>query len=45
MKKKKVTIDGTEYTVSSSTDQGLKKAISSLRKSIKKLNEDKGHGI
>jgi hypothetical protein len=47
MKKQEVKIKGEVYTVSASTELGLKNAIKSLKKSIKR-NEQKpeeGHGI
>lgn len=44
MKIKEVTIDGITYTVRSSTNQGLKKAIRDFKKAVKKSNETKGHG-
>jgi len=45
MKEKKFKVEGIEYTVKSTTEEGLKRAVRSLKKSIKKNNEDKGHGI
>lgn len=41
MKKQIVKIEGIEYSVSSTTESGLKKAIRSLKKSLKKNKEDK----
>tara|TARA_R110000796_G_scaffold110394_1_gene221878 strand:+ start:981 stop:1118 length:138 start_codon:yes stop_codon:yes gene_type:complete len=45
MKEKKFKVDGIEYTVRSTTKEGLKRAEREFKRSIKKNNEDKGHGI
>ena len=39
MKKQVVKIEGIEYTVSCTTEEGLKKAIRSLKKSLKRNKE------
>ena len=44
MKEKQFKIDGATYTVKSTTEEGLKKAVRSLKKSLKK-NKETGHGI
>ena len=40
MKSKQVTIKGELYTVRSSTDEGIKKAIVLLKKALKKNKQD-----
>jgi hypothetical protein len=45
MKEKKFKVNGIEYTVRATTKEGLKRGERQLKKSIKKNNEDKGHGI
>ena len=41
MKKREVTINGITYRVGSSTEEGLKKAIAQLKKSLKPKKESK----
>ena len=41
MKKREVTINGITYRVGSSTEEGLKKAIAQLKKSLKPKKEPK----
>ena len=41
MHKKEIEIDGITYTVGSTTPDGLKKAISSLKRSIKREKKQK----
>jgi hypothetical protein len=41
MKKKEVTIDGVTYRVGSSTEEGLKKAIAQLKRSLKPKKQSK----
>jgi len=41
MIKQKITINGTEYTVRSSTPQGVADGIAALKKSVKRLNKQK----
>jgi len=45
MKSKQFKVDGITYTVHATTEKGIKDAIRMMKKSIKKNNEDKGHGI
>ena len=47
MKEKKFKVDGIEYTVKSTTEDGLKKAEKAFKKSIKKTKQTptEGHGI
>lgn len=42
MKEKQFELDGIKYTVKATTEDGLKKAIRSLKKSIKKNKEEDG---
>ena len=42
MKEKKFKLYGIEYTVKATTEEGLKNAIRSLKKSIKKNKEQDG---
>ncbi len=44
---RKVTIEGLEYTVSSSTPEGLERAIDSLKWSLQTIKNkpEEGHGI
>ncbi len=41
MIKQKITINGTEYTVRSSTPQGVAEGIAALKKSVKRLKKQK----
>lgn len=45
MKTRTILINNEEYTVSSTTEEGLERAIISLTNSIQKINNIKGHGI
>lgn len=44
MKSKEVTIDGITYTVKATTDAGLKRGISQLKRSLKKSKENDERG-
>ena len=41
MKKQEVTIKGITYTVRSTTEEGLAKAVKDLKKAVKRMTEDK----
>ena len=42
MKEKEFELDGIKYTVRATTEDGVKRAIRSLKKSIKKNKEENG---
>jgi len=47
MKEKKFKVDGIEYTVKATTEDGLKRAEKAFKKSIKRTKQTptEGHGI